>query len=430
MVYAESNRLGRFNQLQPNLLLIPMVGLTLSVVIATFLFYYWFDPGHQMVISMIVPMGGYAFIANTIGLILYWIGANYSRSISFTVFLTVVLAGGLTFFNGWIAAQLMFVEDIVLKDVAILLIFATIIAMAFSLMGFTRTSSGLKAMITTARAIADGDLSQRVAIKGHDEVTQLGLAFNDMAERLDVVAKERDKAERLRTDLIAWVSHDLRTPLTSIRVMVEALNDGLITDPKEVKRYYRMMNNDVMGLNSLINDLFELAQINAGSLEMEMAVDSLSDLISDTTQSFQALAESEWVTVEGSVDEGLEDVLMNSPKIGRVLSNLIGNALKYSPTNGTIRVEAYQKEGEVIVSVSDNGQGFDPADIPHVFEKFYRGEEARSRRKGTSAGLGLSIAQGIVVAHKGRIWAENNQNGGAKVSFALPAPHAKKRLGA
>ena len=402
------------------LLLIPMLGLIAGVLIATFLFYYWFDMSHQMVFSMVLPMGLYAFIANAIGLLIYWFSSIYSRSIGFNVFMTVFLAGCLTFFNGWIASQLMFVEIIVLKDVAILLIFATVIAMSFSLMAFSKTVKGLQAINLTSQMIANGDLSRRVQVMGYDEVAQLGIAFNNMAERLDISAQERAKAEQLRNDLIAWVSHDLRTPLTSIRVMVEALNDEMVTDPQEIKRYYRMMTNDIMGLNNLINDLFELAQINAGSVEMAMEVVSLADLLSDTMQSFQSLAKAQKVTLIGKIAGELGDVRLNPSKIGRLMANLIGNALKYTPTDGSITISAYQTADEAIISVSDTGTGFNTADLPHVFEKFYRGEEARSRSKGNSAGLGLSIAQGIVVAHKGRIWAENNQAGGATVSFALP----------
>ena len=402
------------------LLLIPMLGLIAGVLIATFLFYYWFDMTPQMVFSMVLPMGFYAFIANTIGLLIYWFSSIYSRSIGFTVFLTVFLAGCLTFFNGWIASQLMFVETIVLKDVAILLIFATVIAMSFSLMAFSKTVKGLQAINMTSQMIADGDLSQRVQVMGYDEVAQLGIAFNNMAERLDISAKERVKAEQLRNDLIAWVSHDLRTPLTSIRVMVEALNDEVVTDPQEIKRYYRMMTNDIIGLNSLINDLFELAQINAGSVEMAMEIVSLADLLSDTMQSFQSLAKAQNVTLIGEIAGELGDVRLYPSKIGRLLANLIGNALKYTPPDGSITISGHQTADEVIVVVSDTGTGFKTADLPHVFEKFYRGEEARSRSKGNSAGLGLSIAQGIVAAHQGRIWVENNQEGGAKVSFALP----------
>jgi signal transduction histidine kinase len=252
-------------------------------------------------------------------------------------------------------------------------------------------------------------------------------SFNDMAAQLQQAEEERRELETLRKDLIAWTSHDLRTPLTSMRVMVEALHDGMVQDEATQQRYYRTIRAEVVALNELIDDLFELAQIDAGGLKLEKSAVSLSDLISDTVEGFRPICEQKDVNLSGQVGEDLESVIMDASRISRVLANLMNNALQHTPAGGRIEVDAAHGDGEVIVVVRDSGPGFDPEDLPRVFERFYRGEQARSRATG-GAGLGLAIANGIVEAHGGRIWAENASAGplaggtasGAVVGFTIP----------
>jgi signal transduction histidine kinase len=153
---------------------------------------------------------------------------------------------------------------------------------------------------------------------------------------------------------------------------------------------------------------------------MDKAHHALADLVSDTLEMFQALASQQGVMLQGEVASNLGLVWMCAPKIGRVLANLVSNALRYTPAGGTVQVTAIRQQDGVVVTVQDDGPGFAQADLTRVFEQFYRGEEARSRSSGSGAGLGLAIARGIVVAHNGRIWAENAADGGAVVGFLLP----------
>jgi signal transduction histidine kinase len=258
-------------------------------------------------------------------------------------------------------------------------------------------------------------------VTGVDEVAQVSIAFNEMAAQLERTAAEREELENLRRDLIAWTSHDLRTPLTSIRVMIEALHDGVVTDDETRQRYYKTIRADIVALNGLINDLFELAQLEAGGLPLTLENHSLRDLISDMLETFRPVAEKRQVVLEGNVEGELDPVWMNASKIGRVLSNLISNALQYTPEGGKVHVQAARHEDGVRVMVKDSGPGFEGKDIGRVFEKFYRGEQARTRATG-GAGLGLAIARGIVEAHGGRMWAENGDDRGAIVGFTLPDP--------
>jgi signal transduction histidine kinase len=174
-----------------------------------------------------------------------------------------------------------------------------------------------------------------------------------------------------------------------------------------------------VALNALINDLFELAQLEAGGPLLQFESHSLRDLISDTLEAFRPVAEKRRVALEGEVGEDLDPVWMNSAKIGRVLSNLINNALQYTPEGGKVHVQALRNGEGVEVVVKDSGPGFAEKDISRIFEKFYRGEQARSRATG-GAGLGLAIARGIVEAHGGKMWAENGDDSGAVVGFSLP----------
>ena len=204
--------------------------------------------------------------------------------------------------------------------------------------------------------------------------------------------------------------------------MVEALHDGVVEDEATRRRYYRTIRAEVVELKDLIDDLFELAQIDAGGLKLELAAVSLSDLVSDTIEGFRPVCAQKEVELVGHVGSDLESVVMDASGIGRVLSNLVNNALQHTPKGGRIEVTGGRDVGgEVRVVVRDNGPGFNPEDLPRVFERFYRGEQARSRATG-GAGLGLAIASGIVEAHSGRIWAENSPQGGAVVGFAIPQP--------
>jgi signal transduction histidine kinase len=250
-------------------------------------------------------------------------------------------------------------------------------------------------------------------------VAQVSRVFNEMAAQLQETEAQRAELEQMRRDFIAWTSHDLRTPLTSIRAMVEALHDGVVDDPATVQRYYQTIRGDVIALNSLIDDLFEMAQLDAGGLALEKQPYAFGDLVSDALESFRALAQQRGIDLQAVVADDVGQVRLNAPKIGRVLANLISNGLRYTPEGGLVKVTAISIPNAIQVTIQDSGPGFHPDDLPRIFEQFYRGEQARSRSTGR-AGLGLAIARGIVEAHNGRIWAENAADGGAVVGFTLP----------
>lgn len=396
-----------------------IIGIVFALSISALLMVIWMRAPFAEVTELVYTLASTSLVSLGVSYLVYRRGWARFPSLNLTLVMTYVLAALVTLVNVWVMSQRMFVSEHDLLLSAVLLLFAGMIATTFGIFVASTVTDELRQLAATAQTLADGDLGARVQVKGRDEIARLAQSFNMMAAQLQATERKREELEQMRRNFIAWTSHDLRTPLTSIRAMVEALHDGVVDDPATVRRYYATMRNDVIGLNNLINDLFELSQLDAGGLHIETASHSLRDLISDALESFHALAEQRHIQLGGEVGADIDPVVMSAPKIGRVVNNLIGNALRYTPAGGQVFVRAVRTETAVQVTVQDNGPGFREKDLPHLFEQFYRGEEARSRQTG-GAGLGLAIARGIIMAHNGRIWAENIPTGGALVGFELP----------
>jgi signal transduction histidine kinase len=330
-----------------------------------------------------------------------------------------VLAGVLVFLNVWIIARLMFASSHDLMLASILVVFATGIAAAVGVFLSAALTDRILTLNRAADRIADGELSTRVSVQGRDELAQLTRSFNAMAAQLQQAQAKQQELDVLRRELVAWVSHDLRTPLTSIRAMLEALADGVVDDPATVQRYYRVAQQDIRSLSHLIDDLFEISQLDAGGLQLDLSHNSIGDLISDTLESFAESARQQGVQLSGEVQPNTDPVRMDARRIGRVLTNLTANALRHTPSDGHVHVSARRTIGGVEVIVVDDGEGIRAEDLPYVFDRFYRGEKSRSRATGGS-GLGLAIARGMVEAHGGSIRVESIIGQGAKFTFVLP----------
>ncbi|HSB40123.1 MAG TPA: ATP-binding protein [Gaiellaceae bacterium] len=263
-----------------------------------------------------------------------------------------------------------------------------------------------------SRRLAAGELSARASESGPRELRELGLTFNEMAASI----------ERLfdaRRELVAWASHDLRTPLASLRAMVEALEDGLAT-PDE---YLPAVRAQTEILSRLVDDLFELALIDAGVLRLELRDAPLGELVSSCVEALAADARAHDVRLASRVDPSGPVVRVAPDKVQRVLLNLLSNAVRHSRPSGAVAVVAEKDTDHVVVAVEDEGGGLPDGAPQRMFERFWRADDSRTRASGGS-GLGLAIAQGLVEAHGGRIWAENRAGGGARVSFTLPLADA------
>jgi signal transduction histidine kinase len=349
--------------------------------------------------------------------------------LSYALIFGYILAGGLTLFNVWVTARLMFLNQHDLALGSLLLFFAGGISVAFGYFLSNAITQALEKLVKGAEEISQGDFSTRVPVTGQDEVARLSTAFNQMAIHLEHAAAAERALDEARRNLVAWASHDLRTPLTSLRAMIDALSDGVVDDPETISRYLRQSQNEITRMSELIDDLFALAQLDAGHLELDCEWITLSDMISDTLESFAVRAEAQKVTLEGSVAPEVDPVYAAPDKLSRILDNLLANALRHTPEEGMIQIRAAAEEDHVLVQVEDNGTGISSKDLPHIFDRFYRGERSRTRKSdpGGGAGLGLAIAKGLVEAHGGKIWVEGDSDSGAKFWFTLPSREGQER---
>lgn len=303
----------------------------------------------------------------------------------------------------------------------LLLAYSLAIAATFAIAVGHRLSASLEATRAAAARMAAGDLAARVPVPRAREVAELAVTLNGMAKRLGDAAVRQREMEASRQGLIAAVSHDLRTPVASLRLMAEAIADGVAADPATVRRYAATMAGETIALGRLIDDLFELARLDAGQLSLRRAPSQLAALVGQTLAGFEAQAGAEGVALADRVDAGLPPVLVDPDRIQRVLSNLVQNAIRHTPADGTVSVDAVDLGGDVQVNVHDTGAGIATDDLPHVFEHFYRGDKARARDVGRAgSGLGLAIARRLVEAHGGHIWVAQPAGGGSVFSFTLP----------
>lgn len=293
-------------------------------------------------------------------------------------------------------------------DVVILAVAAasSTVAIAAALLVGRSITAPVNRLRAVSGALARGDLSARALEEGPAEIAELGAAFNGMAARLGELFDAR-------RELVAWASHDLRTPLAAMRAMLEAVEDGVATP----ERYAEALAEQVRTLGVLVDDLFELARIDAGVLTLELEDASLAGLVQSCVRGLEAEAKRRNVRLETRL-EGALPVRCAPEKVERVLLNLLTNALRHTPSDGSVAVLVEPATDVVRISVEDSGDGIAPEAQRRIFERFWRADPARSPG---GSGLGLAIARGLVEAQGGRIWAENRPSGGARFSFTLPA---------
>jgi signal transduction histidine kinase len=319
-------------------------------------------------------------------------------------------------------ARAMFISGHDLSLLLTMLTFAAALSVGFALLYSIPLSSRIQRVRAGTERIAGGQLSSEVRVDGHDEVALLADDFNRMAQALEQAAEREREMEQARRDLIAAVSHDLRTPLASTRAMIEALADGVAADQQTESRYLSSASRELEHLSRLVDDLFELARIDAGLLELTLEAASLHDLISDTISSFQPQAEQKGVRLAGEVVGDVDPVLANPPRLQRILHNLVSNALRHTPADGAVTLRATRAGEGVRVEVSDTGEGIAAEDLPRVFERSFRAERSRTRPEkndAPGAGLGLAIAHGLVEAHGGTMDVESDLGRGSRFHFTL-----------
>ncbi|MCS6888925.1 MAG: ATP-binding protein [Chloroflexus sp.] len=272
-----------------------------------------------------------------------------------------------------------------------------------------RISAPLRQISAAAHAIADGDHSSRVQPANVRELAELAESFNRMAAALQ-------QADQQRRQLTADIAHELRTPLSIIKGRLEGLQDGVYeADAEQIETLLA----EVALLERLINDLHLLALADAGQLPLYREIVAPVMLVNEAVRSFAQSAAERDIRLTASTADDLPDIEVDPQRIAQVLGNLISNALRHTPAGGIVSVTVAAEPNGVIFRVSDTGPGIAPADLPHIFDRFYRADRARTRSSG-GAGLGLAIARRLVEAHGGQIWAESELGRGTTVSFRLP----------
>ncbi|HZY56599.1 MAG TPA: ATP-binding protein, partial [Rubrobacteraceae bacterium] len=334
-----------------------------------------------------------------------------------------VLLGSLLLVGMVIAGSgAMFISSHDLSILLTMLLFAAVLTVGFSLRAAVPLARRIERLRLDTARLAEGDLGAKVKVEGHDELAALAEDFNRMAATLEQARMREREADEARRDLVAAVSHDLRTPLASVRALIEAVADGVVDDPETRARYLASARGEVTKLGRLVDDLFELARIDAGLLQLELEETSLHDLVSDTLSSFRPEAERRGIRLVGLVSPEVDPVLASPSKLQRVLYNLVSNALRHTPADGTVFLRAQPEEDAVRVEVADTGEGIAPEDLPRVFERSFRGEGSRSSHgvgEESGAGLGLAIARGLVEAHGGKIDVESRLGEGSRFTFTL-----------
>jgi signal transduction histidine kinase len=316
----------------------------------------------------------------------------------------------------------MFISSHDLSILLTMLLFAAVLTVGFSLRAAVPLALRIERLRLGTARLAEGDLGAKVKVEGHDELAALADDFNRMAATLEHARMREREADEARRDLVAAVSHDLRTPLASVRALIEAVADGVVDDPETRARYLASARGEVTKLGRLVDDLFELARIDAGLLQLELEETSLHDLVSDTLSSFGPEAERRGIRLVGEVSPDVDPVLASPSKLQRVLYNLVSNALRHTPVDGTVFLRAEREEDAVRVEVADTGEGIAPEVLPRVFERSFRGERSRSSHgvgEDSGAGLGLAIARGLVEAHGGKIDVESRLGEGSRFTFTL-----------
>ena len=344
------------------------------------------------------------------------------------VMLAVLFGGALALANVLITAGFMFLSDHDLALLAGLLTFSLLVSSVLAVNLAGSITEPVEDLRLALEQIELNTPSARITVTGDDELARLGHALNAMVERVHQAQADRDRAESSRRELVAAISHDLRTPLASARLMIEAISDGVLSADAE-HRYVERITAELRTLDRLIEDLFELSRIEAGALSLERTPTDVGILMAESVESMRPEAEQAGVRLRLQVAQQLPLIEVDPLAIQRALRNLLSNAIRFSPERGLVVARAGNGGAWVDLTVTDDGPGVSGADAGRVFEPFYRGDRARLRN-GAGAGLGLAIARGIAEAHGGTLTLDApspgrspDAAGGAIFRLRVPSGH-------
>lgn len=388
---------------------------------------------HDAIVLLAWSAGGAAVAGIGAALLLAWVRRTRTGTQTVIVALAPVVAVGLGVVGG---ARAMFISNHDLQALAVVLTGAGTVAVLAGLSLGRRVATASRTVASLARDL--GDPAGRPAVPGSGEASprfnsqrvtdapgELAALAQELqltSERLAATRAQAEALERGRRELVAWVSHDLRTPLSGMRAMVEAIMDEVVNDEATVTRYHGTLLAEIERLSGLVDDLFVLATIEAGAVQLHLEAVSLDELVSDALAGASAKATTKGIDLDAAMDTPLV-VELSSAEMSRVVHNLLDNAIRHTPTGRTVRVEAgLTPDGtRARLSVMDGCGGIEASDIDRVFDLAYRGDTARSADTG-GGGLGLAVARGLVEAHAGDIRVHNAADG-CEFVVDLPLRH-------
>ncbi len=389
---------------------VALTGLALTVTMRP-------SRSHVLQIALFLAISG--IVSVTLGQVALWladvarIGSVWLRLLLPPALTTLVIA-----FNVLLVSRLMFIANADAQILLGFLLFGIALALMLSFSIASEMTHAITRIATGAQRIAAGDYGYRIdeaAAGGAEELARLAGWFNQMAHSVEQAFEQRKTAEDERRQVVAAVSHDLRTPLASVRAMIEAIDDGVVTDEATVRRYQHTIRAEVRRLSAMMDDFFELSRLESGAFTLRRERMALDDLLSDALEAARSQAERRSVRLEGQIDGALPLVSVDARQLSRALTNLLQNAIHYTSAGEAILLHASACQDATgacyaRIAVIDSGAGIAAADLPHIFERTYRGEASRTRAGADAgadmligAGLGLTIARGFIEAHGGSI---------------------------
>jgi two-component system sensor histidine kinase SaeS len=349
------------------------------------------------------------------------IGTIRGRLVLVCIFATLLSLGNIGFI-----ALIMFLSTHDLGLLTGLLPFSLGLSVFFAVALSETVTRSVRDLRDAVSHLSTENLDISVSSDSQGEIRELADGFNDMAQKLKISFHRERELEKARKDLITAVSHDLRTPLSSIRAMIESINDGVVTDNETIQRYHRTIQSEVEGLGQLVSDLFDLSQIDAGTLQLHIDECQIDELISNTVEMMTPEAVNNRLELKCEINREIPPVAIDAHRIQRVLCNLVQNAIRHTPRDGSISIRTEDVGVEIQVEIADTGEGITPDDLHHLFD--YSDHQIKSlKKKARGTGLGLRIAKGIVEAHGGHIWAKSELGQGSVFGFTLPKTSVKLR---
>lgn len=359
-----------------------------------------------------------------IALLGVWLGRRSSSSSVWRQALIVALVPlAATWVGALLAARAMFLSSHDMGAFITIALTAAVVGVGAAWELGRRIRTDARRLGELSQEIADGAVPTGPPGASVSELGRVGDQLTEMSQRLDRSHRRELALERSRRELVAWVSHDLRSPLAGIRAMAEAIEDGVVEDPADVQRYLRTIGAETDRLAALVDDLFELSRITSGTIDLTPQTVRVDDLVGSVVEAAAATARAR--NLELRCDLGEPAPLLVSPaEASRVLRNLLDNALRHTPAGGTVRISVSEEAREAVISVVDECGGIPPQDLDRVFDVAFRGDAARTRDTG-GGGLGLAIAKGLAEAQDGSIDVANHVGGCCfTVRFPLARPGA------